>query len=208
MFEGALHYRCADPLALTAIEGRRLKGGGGGGDDGIDGAFCNPSLPDACDDGAACLYFEENPTVNFDSVVNAAMAITQVTTTPARRALRGAGAGAGAERRSGAGGAAQFLLTWPPLTCHVRSVSRVQVITFDTWSPVMYHLMVAFSPYVVVYFFLVAFVSPATHRPPRPSTTPIHHARASTAPVHHASATARASTAHRCRDVAPARRLP
>ena len=34
----------------------------------------------------------------------------------------------------------------------------LQVTTFDTWSPAMYNLMAAFSPYVFIYFLLVALL--------------------------------------------------
>ena len=84
LFEGALHYQCADPLVAAAdAEARRamrrvLKGGGGGGG---DFAFCNPSDPHGCPAGEACLYFGAEPEgvdVDFDSVLNACMAIVQV----------------------------------------------------------------------------------------------------------------------------------
>lgn len=72
--------------------GRTLKGGGGGGGGGkgggcgpdLEGApFCNPADPNACAavPGTACTYFAEPSTLNdFDSVMNAVMAISQIVT--------------------------------------------------------------------------------------------------------------------------------
>ena len=38
----------------------------------------------------------------------------------------------------------------------IASVSLLQVITFDTWTDVMYDLMKVVSPYSWIYFFLFA----------------------------------------------------
>ena len=58
-----------------------------------------------------------------------------------------------------------------------------QVITFDTWSPSMYHLMVAVSPYVFLYYFFVALLGASAPRAARlPST---HSMRALSTSTYH-----------------------
>ena len=84
LFEGSLHYRCADPNegGFLGFNGRtrRLKGGGGGGP---SADFCRKDDHSTCAPGTECIYFEDNPEgqdVHFDTVTDASMAILQVFT--------------------------------------------------------------------------------------------------------------------------------
>ena len=67
----------------SRVPGRMLKGGGGGGG-GDDHHLCNVNNPDSCADvGGSCVYHLEQPEAygsDFDSVMNAAVVITQIIT--------------------------------------------------------------------------------------------------------------------------------
>ena len=83
---GAGDSRSRMRSAARRLQGRILKGGGGSGDDDDgwlgESPFCSPRNPETCAEyGGSCAYFNQSTAeADFDSVMNAVMAITQIVT--------------------------------------------------------------------------------------------------------------------------------